>query len=255
MKITFLGTSHGVPGPTRYCASTMVEVGERVYIIDAGAPVVDILFRRWNSLDDRTALNPIKAVFTTHKHGDHTLELIPLLHLANWYHKEASWVTYLTDEGLKDGIVGAIEATFTNLKEGYEHERLPIKVVHEGVVYEDENVRVTYIPVGHTEDSCAILFEAEGKRLLFCGDLSGHLIKEDFPAIAMEEETDLVVCEMAHFSPEEIRPYMERCKTRQWWFNHVNFRKAGENFCHIRAMENDFSFPVHIANDNDEILI
>ncbi|MBR6794138.1 MAG: ribonuclease Z [Clostridia bacterium] len=253
MKITFLGSGHGVPQPGRRCTSMMVEVGERVYLIDGGTAVADILINRWNSVMDKSAFTPIKAVFTTHKHSDHTFGLIELLCLATWYHTESSWVTHLTDERLKNAIVEVIEASFSN--NAYDHERMPIKVVGGGYVYEDEAVRVTYIPVKHTEDSCAILLEAEGKRVLFCGDLSGGLKHDDFPKVAMEEETDLVICEMAHFDAEQIRPYMERCKTKQWYFNHASERKAGEGFCIIREMGNRFGYPVFLARDNDEIVL
>lgn len=253
MKITFLGSGHGVPQPNRFCTSMMVEVGERVYLIDGGAPVSELLIDRWNSGMDKSAFAPIKAVFTTHKHSDHTFGLINLLCLATWYHKDSSWVTHLTDERLKNAIVEVIEASFSSST--YDHGRMPIKVVEGGYVYEDEAIRATYIPVKHTEDSCAILLEAEGKRVLFCGDLSQHLKHGDFPKIALEEETDLVICEMAHFDAEEIRPYMERCKTKRWYYNHASEQKAGKGLSAIRAMENAFSFPVYIANDNDEILI
>ena len=46
MKITFLGTSHGVPAADRYCSSTMLEINGARYFIDAGAPLIDILLRR-----------------------------------------------------------------------------------------------------------------------------------------------------------------------------------------------------------------
>ena len=46
MKITFLGTSHGVPAADRYCSSAMIEVNGSVYLIDAGAPVIDLLIRQ-----------------------------------------------------------------------------------------------------------------------------------------------------------------------------------------------------------------
>ena len=43
MKITFLGTSHGVPAKDRFCSSIMLESGGSFYFIDAGAPVMDLL--------------------------------------------------------------------------------------------------------------------------------------------------------------------------------------------------------------------
>ena len=64
MKITFLGTSHGVPSEERYCQSMLLEIGENAYLIDAGAPVMNILLRR------HFDLNRLKAIFLTHMHGD-----------------------------------------------------------------------------------------------------------------------------------------------------------------------------------------
>jgi pyruvate/oxaloacetate carboxyltransferase len=45
MKLTFLGTSCGVPQKDRYCSSCMIECGDGVYLIDVGAPVAELLRR------------------------------------------------------------------------------------------------------------------------------------------------------------------------------------------------------------------
>jgi hypothetical protein len=84
--------------------------------------------------------------------------------------------------------------------------------------------------------SYAILLEAEGKRVLFTGVLSNEVKKDDFPKVGLEEETNVIICEMAHFGVAEICPYMERAKTGQWWFNHVNRVATGEKFKAIEEM-------------------
>ena len=66
MKITFVGTSHGVPEKNRYCTCIMLESGGAIYFIDAGAPIVDFLVNNGKSVND------LRAVFTTHVHSDHT---------------------------------------------------------------------------------------------------------------------------------------------------------------------------------------
>ena len=50
MKITFLGTSHGVPEANRKCSCIMIEVGENIYFVDMGMPVVDELRTRGKSM-------------------------------------------------------------------------------------------------------------------------------------------------------------------------------------------------------------
>ena len=135
-------------------------------------------------------------------------------------------------------------------------ERIDMRVANEGLAYEDENVKVTYIPTKHIEPrpSYAILFEAEGKKLLFTGDMSQWLAKNDFPVYPMENETDLVVCEMAHFTPEQVQPYVERLKTKHLCFNHVY---PLDKFDAIRSMDESgkYGFSVTIACDNGVIEI
>ena len=60
MRITFLGTSHGVPEAHRHCACMMVECGERIYFVDMGMMAMDALRRRGRPIEN------VKAIFITH---------------------------------------------------------------------------------------------------------------------------------------------------------------------------------------------
>ena len=75
MKITFLGSSHGVPEANRKCSCIMIEVGENIYFVDMGTPSIDELRKRGKSVD------AVKGVFITHMHGDHTDGLIQFVDL------------------------------------------------------------------------------------------------------------------------------------------------------------------------------
>ena len=68
-------------------------------------------------------------------------------------------------------------------------------------------------------NSYAFLIEAEGKRVLFTGDLRHPT--DDFPAIAFETELDLLVCELAHFSPADCAPVFERTKAKRILHSHI----------------------------------
>ena len=81
MKITFVGSSHGVPEPNRKCTCIMIEVGENIYFIDMGTSAIDALRTRGLPID------AVKGVFVTHMHGDHTNGLIPFVDLISWYFK------------------------------------------------------------------------------------------------------------------------------------------------------------------------
>lgn len=245
MKITFLGTSHGVPAADRYCFCAMIEIGKTVYFIDAGAPVVDEVLRRGHEIGD------VKAIFTTHAHGDHTAGIFQYADLLNWYYKENRTEFYLTEEA----IINLVEDYIRVVQHGEpDRERVQLKLATEGVMYEDENLKITYIPTKHLKSlnkpAYAILAEAEGKRVLFTGDMSGGLKEEDFPQIAAQEEMDVVISEMAHFGWEDLKPYLETMKTRELWIAHV-FPLS--KFDDIRSHRGDYDYPIYIAKDNDVI--
>ena len=245
MKITFLGTSHGVPAADRYCSSAMIEVNDSVYLIDAGAPVIDLLLRR--GVD----VSRVRAVFTTHLHGDHMYGLIQMASLFNWYFKTADADFYLTEQAGIDAVKNLIETADEPLTE-----RVRFPLMTEKTVYEDGNIRVTPFPTQHMahigRPAYSYLIEADGKKVLFSGDLSNRLAKEDFPPYALQNEVDLMICEMAHFGPEHVSPYLENCRAKELIFNHVfPLHKLDE----IREMNGKFGYPVRAAEDGDEIIL
>ncbi len=83
MKITFLGTSHGVPEPNRRCSSILLEAGSNKYIVDMGTQSIEQLADRGINVES------IKCVFITHMHGDHVNGLISFIDLCSWYFKNA----------------------------------------------------------------------------------------------------------------------------------------------------------------------
>ena len=250
MKITFLGTSAGIPDPDRHCSSTMIEIGERVYLIDAGAPLVDCL-RAQGLLMEREAAARIAAVFTTHAHSDHTVGLLHLLDTCTWFFRDASLDVYLTKPELGDAFVTCIE-----LMESlpFPHDRLRLRAVTEGVVFDDGYLRATYIPTRHCEPfpSYSILIEAEGKAVLFSGDLSARLEKQDVPAVLAERSLDLFVCEMAHFTPQQLAPYFDTCRAKEVRINHFCPPEKIEQ-TRLLAEEEHYPFPIRFARDWDTV--
>ena len=73
MRIVFFGSSHGRPEGGRRCSSTLVEIGERLYLVDMGPQVdEDLVFRG-------LPMEGVRAIFVTHMHGDHTYGLVSFL--------------------------------------------------------------------------------------------------------------------------------------------------------------------------------
>ncbi len=243
MKITFLGTSHGVPAADRFCSCAMLEVNGAVYFIDAGAPLIDLLLRR--GVD----LNAVRAIFTTHLHSDHTDGVLPLAGLFSWYFKTTSIDIYLTEPHGIEAFTDVLKTCISSLDEA----RGRFKLMTPDTVYEDENIRLTPFPTQHlagqNRPAYSYLVEAEGKKALFSGDLSQFLSRGDFPSYALENDVDLMVCEMAHFGVEHVTPYLERCRAKTLLFNHVfPLRKLAE----INALNGRFGYPIRTVDDGEE---
>ena len=247
MKITFLGTSHGVPAADRWCSMSMIEAGESVYLIDAGGPLIDLLVRR--GVD----LGRVRALFATHMHGDHVNGVLPFADLLNWYFKSASVDIFLTEQRGIDLFKALIEAMES---EPLDEARIRFRLMTPECVYQDENLRVAPLPTRHLEGqgrpAYSYLAEADGKQVLFSGDLSGGLKLDDFPAYALEHEVDLLVCEMAHFDTRDAIPYLERCRAKRVLFNHVY---PLDKLARIRALDGRFGYPIRPVEDGEEILL
>ena len=183
MRITFIGTSHGVPEPHRRCSSYLLETGGKYYIIDMGTQTIEDLRLRQISIDD------VKLVICTHPHGDHTDGLISFVDLVNWYFRSAAPTILLPDERLLPPLRGWIAA---NTDGGSIREGITFGIVEEGEVFDDGAVRITAVRNQHCVNAFSYFVEAEGKKLLFTGDLRHPSV--DFPERAFREELDLIVC-------------------------------------------------------------
>ena len=244
MKITFLGTSHGLVEKNRNRTSVMLEVNDKIYLIDAGAPVYEILSNKGVSLDK------IKAVFTTHAHGDHVLGLLPLLEIANWSSNTINFDVYLTDQKLRSAFIDTLEVV---CDKNLDTDRLRLKVYDENTIYDDGDLKVVFTKNCHYADgkpSYSLTVFAEGKSVVFSGDLSGHLSMGDFPKLP--KDCDLLVLELAHIGLEDIKPYLENADVKKVYFNHI-FPQT--KFNEIEKLKGAYPFEIDAPNDLDEIIL
>ena len=166
MKITFIGTSHGVPEKGRFCTCIMLESGGSVYFVDAGAPMVDYMLRLNKNVND------LRAVFTTHVHSDHTVGLVHLADLMNWYYKKSSAEFFVTEQ---EHIDATKQWIYTSGDGQIDETRLKFKIPSEGVVYRDENITVEYIK----NEGIRLILQPMSRQ----GQLRRYLATEGFDVI------------------------------------------------------------------------
>lgn len=200
MKLTILGSCSGTEAmPGRRHTSTCLEVGDEKFLLDAGDSCGYTM--HLNGIDVRK----ISAVFISHPHIDHIgglpylMFLIKKLHwrmgteLENPLHIYASTDKFI--EGMK---------LFMNYSEEDSLKSIDYHPVTDGVIYDTPTMKVTArhnAHMGETEPpfhSYSYLIEAEGKKLLYSGDV------KDLSELEGWLDCDLLMMETGHHDPDSI---------------------------------------------------
>lgn len=175
-QLILLGTGTPVPDPAAWGPSSAVVVGERLFLVDAGAGVTRRL-----AAAGFPRVKDIAATFITHLHSDHTLGYPDLIFTTWIMGRRGSLVVY-GPSGLRrltDGLLDAWSADIDVRVKGLEREtREWLNVdVHEigqaaaSVVYATGGVKVTAIRVTHGDwPALAYRFDTPGRSITFSGD-------------------------------------------------------------------------------------
>lgn len=260
MKITFLGTSHGITEPDRFTSSTLLTVGDKNYLIDAGAPIMKLLQVygvKFNTLSD---------IFITHSHADHYLGLVEFVNQME---------SFKQFEGVSVKIHGPELFPYDEMRAflfgdgslmshklgGNRHEtndnssRISFERYAEGEIFNDGTLKITAYKTRHFADSHSLLVEAEGKRILFTGDLRHDLL--DFPYAALDTAADLIVMEGAHakLSTEPILNILKPLNTKRMIVNHIYPGFNGDEQMKITVSALAESYPAVAAYDGYSVEI
>jgi len=225
MKITFLGTCSGTePMPNMHHCSIVFEIGGLYYWFDAGENCSHAAYT--NGID----VANVRSIFISHMHIDHIGGLANLLFTIG---KVASVTKKPHANGNEyDVFVPSLEAFYhiECVSESFKFKPAGNLTVarnnHElfdGVIFEDENVKVTAHHNTHLREdgtsgwhSYSYLIEAEGKRVVFSGDVGAP----DELDTLVADGCDLLIMETGHHAVSSVLDYMESRNIKKLLFNH-----------------------------------
>jgi len=150
MKLTVLGCHSGSLRWGAFATSQVLEVAGRVFLIDCGEGT-QMQLRK-----NKVKFSRIKQIFISHLHGDHFYGLIGLISTLQLLGREASLTLY--------GPKGIKEIIELQLKLSQAYIQFPLAFVEldslsPQLVYEDDKVKVTTIPLRHRIYCNGYLFE------------------------------------------------------------------------------------------------
>jgi ribonuclease BN (tRNA processing enzyme) len=173
-RLIMLGTGSPVPDAQAFGPATAIAVGDRLFLIDAGAGVTRRL-----AAAGFPRVTQVEATFLTHLHSDHTLGY-PDLIFTTWIMGRRGPLAVFGPPGLKRMTNLLMDAWREDLDiriKGLERETeawlaVDAREIAPGVVYDKDGVRVTAIPVKHGEWKVAFgfRFDTPGRSITISGD-------------------------------------------------------------------------------------
>ncbi|MCJ8330332.1 MAG: ribonuclease Z [Lentisphaeria bacterium] len=250
ITITTLGTSHGSHTATRFNSSTLFEVGNDLYLIDAGAPVEGLLIRAGKDI------SAIKAVFLTHMHNDHVGGLPGLIKQLIKEGRDGQHTDiYLPEECAGDGL----EAWLKAQRLAWPTPLIDLHITREGSVYADDKLAVSAQPTRHLlqengePGSFCYVLTVDGKTIVYSGDLTADF--SDFPWQAGALPCDLCITEATHYPIEKALPILADAPIRRLIFNHIGDNWHGGGEAELIEHISCLPYPCEIAEDGSTFYI
>jgi ribonuclease Z len=268
MKVVLLGTAGPEYFPDRMGISTLVEVNGEKLLFDVGPGVNQRLYQ--------SLVNPkdISKIFLTHLHSDHIAGL-PDLWITPWFllgrdHGLELWGpdgSAQMIDGMRRMFGHDLEAR-VNKFNPIENLAIQVHVVSDGVVFDNNGVKVTAFPVEHADGNPAFGYRIDwnGHAVVLSGDttLNANVIKHGTGA-------DLIVHNVIAFSdrlsempemkgvlaklttPEQAAEVFKQAKPKLAVFSHIVTKemqgKKGEDLIIARTRTAGYDGPLVMGID------
>lgn len=155
-SVTILGSSSALPTSKRFPSAHVLNVHERLFLIDCGEGT-QIQLRKF-----KLPMNRINHIFLTHSHGDHVLGIFGLISTFNLLGRKTDLHVY--------GVADFEEIFYKNID--FFTDQISFKVIYHVVdpfrveiIYSDKHVEVTTLPLRHRVPTVGYLFREAPRPL------------------------------------------------------------------------------------------
>lgn len=173
MILTLLGTGCPQVDQARFGPANLVRHGGRSFLVDCGSGVTQRL------LGAGSSGAAIDALFLTHLHSDHVVDLFQLV-MSSWYQGRDRPQRVFGPRGTQRMVDAMLEMWRPEYEQRIAHEKRPstraleveVTEFEQGELHREDGLRISAVAVRHQPVRFAygFLFEADGRRLVFSGD-------------------------------------------------------------------------------------
>jgi ribonuclease Z len=173
MRVTLLGTGCPQCDPARMGPANLVRADGMSFLVDCGSGVTQRL------VEAGSAGRELDAVFLTHLHSDHLLDLYQLV-VSSWHQGRGRKQRVFGPKGTRRFAEGTLALWAEELAQRIAHERRPstaaleieVTEIEPGEIFRAGNIVVTAFPVDHfpVKEAFGFVFASGGRRAVFSGD-------------------------------------------------------------------------------------
>ncbi len=221
-RITVLGSSSGMPSPTRFCSSFFFQTEKLNFLLDCGEGVSFSLLR--NRIDPEL----IDSIFISHTHIDHLGGLFLLVQMMHLLQRRTPLNVYLPEEAIP-GIRNFLNTCY--LFPEKITPKLSLYPVTSSFTFQDEGITIKAHPNRHLMGNQEVINELKSpnkmqsfcfvltllnKKIIYSGDIESS---EDLSDII--QDADILITECFHPRLENLIPLMVEKRVKSAVLTHI----------------------------------